>query len=115
MTIREIKDLLDAEILLGNEELEGNDADFVFSSDMMSDVLAYAEEHSILITGLCNAQVVRTAEMMDIRCIIFVRNKQPDTLMLSMAEDRNIVILATKHQMFTTCGILYKHGLRGGA
>ena len=115
MTIREIKELLDAEVLLGNDALRDNDADFVFSSDMMSDVLAYAEEHSVLITGLCNAQVVRTAEMMDIVCIIFVRNKTPDDLMLSMAEDRNIVILSTKHQMFTTCGILYENGLRGGA
>lgn len=114
MTIREIKELLDAQVLLGEELLENN-ADFVFSSDMMSDVLAYAEEQSVLITGLCNAQVVRTAEMMDIVCIIFVRNKTPDEHTLEMAKERNIVILSTAHQMFTTCGILYHNGLRGGA
>lgn len=114
MTIKKVKDLLNASVLLGDKLLD-NSADVVFSSDMMSDVLAYAEEHSILITGLCNAQVVRTAEMMDIVCIIFVRNKTPDDLMLEMAKERNIVILSTTHQMFTTCGILYSNGLRGGA
>ena len=114
MTIREIKEVLDADILFGEDLLEGN-ADFVFSSDMMSDVLAYAEEQSVLITGLCNPQVIRTAEMLDIVCIIFVRGKKPDANTLSMAEERNIVILGTTHFMFTTCGILYSNGLRGGA
>ena len=114
MTIRQIKELLDADILLGEDLMEGN-AEFVFSSDMMSDVLAYAEEQSVLITGLCNPQVVRTAEMMDIVCIIFVRGKKPDAHTLEMAKDRNIVILSTAHQMFTTCGILYSNGLRGRA
>lgn len=113
MEIKQIKELLDADILLGEELLDKN-ADFVFSSDMMSDVLAYAEEQSVLITGLCNPQVVRTAEMMDIVCIIFVRGKRPDSNALEMARERGIVILSTAHQMFTTCGILYSAGLRGG-
>ena len=114
MTIREIKELLKADILLGEELLDGN-AEFVFSSDMMSDVLAYAEDQSVLITGLCNPQVVRTAEMLDIVCIIFVRGKTPDEHMLKLAEAKSIVILCTTHFMFTTCGILYSNGLRGGA
>lgn len=113
MTIREIKELLEADILLGKELLDGH-AEFVFSSDMMSDVLAYAEEQSVLITGLCNPQVVRTAEMLDIVCIIFVRGKTPDEQMLALAEEKGIVILCTTHFMFTTCGILYSKGLRGG-
>ncbi len=70
MTIGEMQKLLNAEILFGDELLD-LDAKFVFSADMMSDVLAYAEECSVLITGLCNPQVVRTAEMLDIACIIF--------------------------------------------
>ncbi len=114
MTIRKIQELLDADILLGENQIDCN-AEFVFSSDMMSDVLAYAEEQSVLITGLCNPQVVRTAEMLDIVCIIFVRGKTPDQAMLSLAEEKKIVILCTRHFMFTTCGILYSSGLRGGA
>lgn len=114
MTILEMQKLLNADILFG-EELLDLDAEFVFSSDMMSDVLAYAEECSVLITGLCNPQVVRTAEMLDIACIIFVRGKLPDDNMIALAKGKNMAILATKHFMFTTCGILYEHGLRGGA
>lgn len=114
MTIKEIKELLDAEVLFG-EDLMSMDAEFVFSSDMMSDVLAYAEEQSVLITGLCNPQVVRTAEMLDIVCIIFVRGKEPDDHMLHLAREKNIVVLSTSHHMFTTCGILYSNGLLGGA
>lgn len=114
MTIKTIQQLLDAQVLFG-EELLDLEAEFVFSSDMMSDVLAYAEEQSILVTGLCNPQVVRTAEMLDIVCIIFVRGKSPDEHILHLARDKNIVILATTHHMFTTCGILYSNGLLGGA
>lgn len=114
MTIGEMQKLLDAEILFG-EELMDLDTRFVFSADMMSDVLAFAEECSVLITGLCNPQVVRTAEMLDIACIIFVRGKMPDANMLKLAQGKGMAILATKHLMFTTCGILYEHGLRGGA
>ena len=96
MTIRTIQELLDAHVLFG-EELLDQDAEFVFSSDMMSDVLAYAKEQSILVTGLCNPQVVRTAEMLDIVCIIFVRGKSPDEPILRLAREKNIVILATTH------------------
>ena len=104
MTIREMQKILDAQFLYG-EELADVDAEFVFSADMMSDVLAYCGKCSVLMTGLCNPQVVRTAEMLDIVCIIFVRGKMPDEHML----------LATEHYMFTACGLLYEHGLRGGA
>lgn len=114
MTIKEMQKLLDAEVLFGDELLD-LEASSVFSSDMMSDVLAYADECSILITGLCNPQVVRTAEMLDIACIIFVRGKMPDANIIALAQGKGMAILATKHYMFTTCGILYEHGLRGGA
>ncbi len=114
MTIREMQKILDAKFLYG-EELADLDADFVFSADMMSDVLAYGGKCSILMTGLCNPQVVRTAEMLDIVCIIFVRGKMPDENMLALAIGKGIAILATDHYMFTACGILYEHGLRGGA
>ena len=114
MTIREMQSVLNAQFLYG-EELADLDVQFVFSADMMSDVLAYGGKCSVLITGLCNPQVVRTAEMLDIVCIIFVRGKMPDENMLALARSKNIAVLATEHYMFTTCGILYGNGLRGGA
>lgn len=114
MTIRKIKSLLEADVLCGEECLD-EEVHFAFSSDMMSDVLAYAEEQSILLTSLCNPQVIRTAEMLDILCIVFVRGKKPDEDMIKLAGERDIVILATGQGMFTTCGILYSNGLLGGA
>ncbi|MCU6746563.1 MULTISPECIES: DRTGG domain-containing protein [Lachnospiraceae] len=114
MTIKEMQTALDAKLLFG-EELLDLDAQFVFSADMMSDVLAFCGQCSVLITGLCNPQVVRTAEMLDIVCIIFVRGKQPDEHILSLARSKKIALLMTEHFMFTACGILYEHGLRGGA
>ena len=82
---------------------------------MMSDVLAFSKDHSILLTGLCNPQVIRTAEMLDIVCIIFVRGKKPDATILEMAKERDLVVLETGHRMFSACGMLYKAGLNGGA
>ena len=114
MTISDMQRALGAQFLYG-EELADLDVQFVFSADMMSDVLAYCGKCSVLITGLCNPQVVRTAEMLDICCIIFVRGKLPDENMLALARGKSIAVLATGHYMFTTCGILYENGLRGGA
>lgn len=114
MTIKEMQEVLDARFLYG-EELAELDVQYVFSADMMSDVLAFCGKCSVLITGLCNPQVVRTAEMLDICCIIFVRGKMPDENMLTLARGKSIAVLATEHFMFTTCGILYENGLRGGA
>lgn len=114
MTIREMQKVLGAKFLYGEEHADV-DVQYVFSADMMSDVLAFCGKCSVLITGLCNPQVVRTAEMLDICCIIFVRGKMPDEDMLALARGKSIAVLATEHYMFTTCGILYGNGLRGGA
>ena len=113
MTVREIQNILSAEVVCGGDCLdrEVNDA---CGSDMMSDVLAYVKDQSVLLTGLCNPQAVRTAEMMDIVCIVFVRGKVPDQAMIDLAKEREIVILSTRTRMFEACGILYANGLRGG-
>jgi len=111
MLIESIKSLLGAETLFG-EDFLGKEVYTAFSSDMMSDVLAHGMNHSILVTSLCNPQVIRTADMLDIACIIFVRNKQPDELMLNLASEKDIAILRTKNKMFTTCGLLYVAGIR---
>jgi len=83
-------------------------------SDMMSDVLAYVKEQSVLLTGLINPQVVRTAEMMDMRCIVFVRGKEPGDAVIELAREREITLMKTRYRMFTACGLLYSNGLRGG-
>ena len=82
-------------------------------SDMMSDVLAFVKDQAVLLTGLVNPQVVRTAEMMDMNCIVFVRSKMPTAEMIELAKDCGMVILATDKRMYEACGILYSNGLVG--
>ena len=114
MTVREIKQLVNAVLFQGEEYLD-REVLTACSSDMMSDVLAgKIKIQSLLLTGLCNPQVVRTAEMMDIICILLVRGKNPDESMIEMAGERGIVILSTQYSMFTASGILYEAGLNGG-
>ncbi len=114
MTVKDARDVLGARVLVG-EDLMDTEVRSACGSDMMSDVLAFSKDHSILLTGLCNPQVIRTAEMLDIVCIIFVRGKKPDDTILEMARERGLVVLATGHRMFSACGMLYKAGLNGGA
>ncbi len=114
MTIRDITEMLSAEVICGQENLE-KEVHNACGSDMMSDVLAFVKDQSVLITGLCNPQVIRTAEMMDIICICFVRGKEPDEAMVGLAKERGIVLMATKMRMFTACGVLYEKGLGGGS
>ena len=114
MKISEIKSILNAELICGEEFIE-NQVHTACGSDMMSDVLAYVKEQAVLLSGLVNPQVVRTAEMMDMKCIVFVRGKQPDEDMIELAKEREIVLLGTKLEMFTSCGLLYKNGLKGGS
>lgn len=114
MTVKEAKDILGARVLTG-EGLLDREVKTACGSDMMSDVLAFSKDHSILLTGLCNPQVIRTAEMLDIVCIIFVRGKMPDEAMLEMAKERDLIVMSTGHRMFSACGMLYEAGLHSGA
>jgi len=112
MKISTIKDLLEADVIC-NEELLGNHVYSACGSDMMSDVLAYVKDQAVLLTGLVNSQVVRTAEMMDMVCIVFVRSKMPTPEMIELAKESGIVLLATKRRMYEACGLLYEGGLVG--
>lgn len=112
MKISTIKELLDAKVICCEEGLSRH----VYSacgSDMMSDVLAYVKDQAVLLTGLVNSQVIRTAEMMDMNCIVFVRSKMPTAEMTELAKESNIVILATEKRMYEACGLLYSNGLVG--
>ncbi|MEG2597002.1 MAG: hypothetical protein RR977_01140, partial [Oscillospiraceae bacterium] len=104
---------LECELVCGEEHIS-KEVLTACGSDMMSDVLAYVKDQSILLTGLVNPQVVRTADMMDMVCVVFVRGKMPDEDMLALAKRRGMVLLSTHHRMFTACGILWDSGLRGG-
>lgn len=112
MKVSEIIKILDAQVLCrGDLDAEVHTA---CGSDMMSDVLAFVKDQAVLLTGLMNPQVVRTAEMMDMRCIIFVRGKEADPTVIDLAKEKGITILQTRYRMFTACGLLYANGLRGG-
>lgn len=82
-------------------------------ADLMSDVMAFVKDQVLLMTGLVNPQVIRTAELLDIKAIVFVRGKHPTADLVDMAKDRGIVLAGTKHSMFLACGKLYEAGLRG--
>lgn len=111
MKITKIIELLNAKVLCG-EENTGSHVYSACGSDMMSDVLAYVKDQAVLLTGLVNSQVIRTAEMMDMRCIVFVRSKIPNEEMIRLAEENGLVILATDKRMYEACGILYTNGLK---
>ena len=112
MKIREIRQILDAQVLCG-EDLLDNHVYSACCSDMMSDVLAYVKDQGVLITGLVNPQVIRTANMMDMVCVIFVRNKNPGDEILELANESGIVVLKSSLRAFEACGILYNEGLSG--
>ncbi|GHV04136.1 hypothetical protein FACS1894211_16780 [Clostridia bacterium] len=113
MKIADIVKLLDAEVLTGRESLD-RDVKAACGSDMMSDVLAFVKDQGMLLTGLLNPQAVRTAEMMDMNSICFVRGKRPDDATVALAAQKKIVLLTTKHRMFSACGILYAAGVGAG-
>ena len=111
MKIREIAELLQAQVLSGGDS--SAEVSSACGSDMMSDVLAYVKDQAVLLTGLVNPQVVRTAQMMDMVCIVFVRNKQPNEEILALAEQFGIVVMSTPLHMFEACGRVYEGGLKG--
>ena len=114
MKISTIKELLDAEVACCEENL-GHHVYSACGSDMMSDVLAFVKDQAVLLTGLVNSQVIRTAEMMDMVCIVFVRSKLPSPEMIERAKEAGIVLLTSPKRMYEACGILYSNGLKGGA
>ena len=112
MKLSEIKELLDCK-LLTSFELPDVGISRCLCSDMMSDVLAFAEPGALLITGLTNSQSVRTADIADSAAVLYIRGKKPDKQTLEMADEMGIPVLSTEKGMFTASGILHKHGLRG--
>jgi len=112
MKLSEIAQLVNAEICTKNYDPD-IEIFSACSADLMSDVMAFSKSNALLLTGLINPQVIRTAEMMDIKVIIFVRGKKPLENMIEMAEEKGIVLLATDYPLFVASGKLYKNGIGG--
>ncbi|MCD8156452.1 MAG: hypothetical protein LUD53_03230 [Clostridiales bacterium] len=107
MTIGKVVELLDAEVLTSPTDLN-REIETICGTDMMSDVFAFIKKDALLLTGLTNPQVIRTAEMMDIICIAFIRGKTPTEEMIRMAEDCGIYLLRSDLRMYDACGRFYQ-------
>lgn len=112
MKLREIVKILDAELLIEGDDIE-MEVSAACGADLMSDVMAYVKENVLLLTGLVNPQVIRTAEMMDIKAVAFVRGKNPGQNVLDLAREKGITVLRTNDPMFIACGKLYSAGVTG--
>ncbi len=113
MKIIDIADILNGKLICCSEQAE-TEVYSACASDMMSDVLAFVKDQAVLVTGLTNPQVIRTAEMLDMKCVVFVRGKKPDATTVKLAESKDIVIICTEEKMFSACGKLFDGGLKAG-
>lgn len=111
MQLETIKDLLKAQVWVGENQLE-TEVYTACGCDLMSDVLAFAKERILLLTGLVNLQVIRTAELLDIKAIVLVRGKLPSEDMIQLAKEKEIFLLSTKLSLYYACGKLYEAGLK---
>ncbi|HMM22839.1 MAG TPA: DRTGG domain-containing protein [Selenomonadales bacterium] len=109
MKLSDVKAILQAEVICGAEHLD-QEAITVCGADLMSDVLAFSKEKTLLLTGLTNVQVIRTAEMGDLVGIVFVRGKRPGPEVIDMARDNGIPLMVTEYPLFESCGLLYSQG-----
>jgi predicted transcriptional regulator len=112
LKLREVKEILDAEVIVGEDKLD-LEVKTAFGADLMSDVLAFAKAGSLLLTGLTNDQVIRTADILDIAAIIMVRGKKPTAESVGLAKELKIPLLTTKYILFETAGRLYAKGIVG--
>ncbi|MDO4618871.1 MAG: hypothetical protein Q4B31_05035 [Clostridia bacterium] len=112
MKLSEVKNILSCKVLCGEDILD-HEVMSACGSDLMSDVLAFVKDRALLLTGLMNPQVIRTAEMMDITAIVFVRGKIPGDDLIRMAEAKDMVLMSTDEPLYIAAGLLYSNGLVG--
>jgi predicted transcriptional regulator len=113
LNLEQIAEHLKCEVVVGKRNFN-HDFDQVCAADLMSDVLAYANPGSLLLTGLRNAQSVVTAHMAEVKAVVYVRGKMPDEAAIKLADQKGIPLLTTKLSMFEACGILHDKGLQPG-
>lgn len=112
MKLKKIKEVLNAQVLT-REDLLDIEIESAFGADLMSDVLAFVNQGTLLLTGLANLQVIRTAEMSEINAVVFVRGKNPTEEMIKLANENGLVIMRTEDIMYVACGKLFEQGLEG--
>jgi len=110
MNIKELSVLVNGTLITRNAILT-REVKGAFAADLMSDVLASIQPEAVLVTGLCNPQVIRTAQMADVAAIILVRGKQPPVETVDLANQEEIPFISTPFGMFEVCGRLHKAGL----
>lgn len=110
MNVKNIADALEAKLICGEQNMDKR-VGSACGADLMSDVLSFAKEDSVLLTGMVNTHVIRTAEMLDVVCIVFVRGKKPPADVCTLAEQTGTVILTCQQTLYEACGILYSQGL----
>jgi predicted transcriptional regulator len=110
--LEQIKRILEAEFLVGEESME-LDVKMVCGADLLSDVLAFTKSGALLLTGLTHPQVIRTAEIAEIKAVCFVRGKRPPAETIELAKKRNVPLLCTSLLMYESCGRLYGRDLPG--
>jgi predicted transcriptional regulator len=112
MTLSELKEILEAKVLVGKNNLD-RQFNKCGASDLMSDVLAGLSEGSVLLTGLITVQTVRTAAVAGVGAVVFVRNKVPPEAVIDLARIEGIPLLTTPFSMFISCGRLHACGITG--
>jgi predicted transcriptional regulator len=111
MKLRDVVQNIRAEVLYGEELLDSIDIECAYGADLMSDVLAFARPGSLLLTGLTNIQIVRTAQMLDLPAVVFVRGKKPQEAAVKLASQIKMPVLLCQMSMFEACGILFAKGI----
>ncbi len=112
MILKEVKEILEAELLVGEESLD-LEVKMACGADLLSDVLAFTKSGSLLLTGLIHPQVIRTAEIAEIKVVCFVRGKRPPNETVKLAKEKGVPLLCTSLPMYESCGRLYGSDLRG--
>ncbi len=110
MTIGEAAAALDAKLVCGKDNLD-KPLSSACGADLMSDVLTFAKEGSLLLTGMINQHVIRTAEMLDILCVCFVRGKKPTEDICLLAQETGVTLLTCDCTLYEACGRLFGNGL----
>jgi predicted transcriptional regulator len=112
MRIKEITDILKAEVLVGDDQLDhvvtGGGA-----AELMEDILSAAAKGCVLLTGVVTANVMQTAKVMHVGAVVIVRGKKPPEKVIALAQAYNIPLLLTEFSLFVACGRLYMNGMRG--
>lgn len=114
MNINEIAKTVSAEILFESDTCRGKEIQYAVAADLMSEVMIGTVDGSLIVTGLMNPQVIRTAEMMNSAAVLFIRGKKIPEQVMDLAKDREVTVLSSECTMFEACGRLYGEGILSG-